>query len=185
MKIGEGSKNEWFWNAVDFKPQRGSLEVQGANVNFFSWSEEGPGLFFVHGHNAHAGWWDFIAPFFKSRYKVVASDLSGMGDSDHRDAYDCETYIDELVRVAQKNELGADTIIVAHSFGGVLAWVKSRLMGVVATSEPLDFDDVVDLSSLGDWRNPEVRRWSPPPPSETHPWKIESPPKKTTQLSQK
>ncbi|MBC81526.1 MAG: alpha/beta hydrolase, partial [Gammaproteobacteria bacterium] len=49
MKVGEDSKNKWFWNAVDFKPQRGSLEVRGANVNFFSWSEEGPGLFFVHG----------------------------------------------------------------------------------------------------------------------------------------
>ena len=89
MKFGERNENEWFWDAVETKPERGALEVQGANVNFFSWSEEGPGLFFVHGHNAHAGWWDFIAPFFKSHYKVVASDLSGMGDSDHRDAYDC------------------------------------------------------------------------------------------------
>ena len=121
MKFGESTENEWFWDAVETKPERGSLEVQGANVNFFSWSREGPGLFFVHGHNAHARWWDFIAPFFKSSYKVVASDLSGMGDSDHREAYDCETYTEELVKVAQKNELDAETVIVAHSFGGVLA----------------------------------------------------------------
>ena len=121
MKFGEPNENEWFWDAVETKPERGALEVQGANVNFFSWSREGPGLFFVHGHNAHAGWWDFIAPFFKSKYKVVASDLSGMGDSDHREYYDCETYTEELIKVAQKNQLGAETVIVAHSFGGVLA----------------------------------------------------------------
>ena len=120
MKPAERNENRWFWDAVETKPERGSLDVQGANINFFSWSREGPGLF-VHGHNAHAGWWDFIAPFFKSKYKVVASDLSGMGDSDHREYYDCETYTEELIKVAQKNQLGAETVIVAHSFGGVLA----------------------------------------------------------------
>ena len=52
---------------------------------------------------------------------MVASDLSGMGDSDHRDGYNCATYIEELLKVAEKNELGSETVIVAHSFGGMLA----------------------------------------------------------------
>ena len=121
MKPAERNENRWFWDAIETKPERGSLDVQGANINFFSWSREGPGLFFLHGHNAHAGWWDFIAPFFKSKYKVIASDLSGMGDSDHREAYDSGTYAEELVKVAQNNDLGAETVVVAHSFGGVLA----------------------------------------------------------------
>ena len=154
MKTGGGSKNEWFWNAVDFKPQRGSLEVQGANVNFFSWSEEGPGLFFVHGHNAHAGWWDFIAPFFKSQYKVVASDLSGMGDSDHRDAYNCATYVEELVKVAEKNELGSETVIVAHSFGGMLA-IKA------VAAFPERFKGLILLDS-GVKHPDDIRQFDPP-----------------------
>ena len=34
MKFGERTENEWFWDAVETKPERGALEVQGANVNF-------------------------------------------------------------------------------------------------------------------------------------------------------
>ena len=93
MKPAEGNENRWFWDAIETKPERGSLEVQGANINFFSWSREGPGLFFLHGHNAHAGWWDFIAPHFCDNYYVVAIDLSGMGDSEHRDYYSQELLI--------------------------------------------------------------------------------------------
>ena len=35
MKFGERNENKWFWDAVETKPERGALEVQGANVNFF------------------------------------------------------------------------------------------------------------------------------------------------------
>ncbi|MBA59532.1 MAG: alpha/beta hydrolase [Gammaproteobacteria bacterium] len=112
---------DWFWRAIETEPEKNAIEVREAKINFSSWSRQGPGLLFVHGHNAHAGWWDFIAPFFKDQYRVVANDLSGMGDSDHRDSYDCDTYIEELIRVVEFNELGKDTIIVAHSFGGIIA----------------------------------------------------------------
>ena len=73
MKPAERNENRWFWDAVETKPERGSLDVQGANINFFSWSREGPGLFFLHGHNAHAGWWDFIAPFFKGAILIKST----------------------------------------------------------------------------------------------------------------
>ena len=81
----------WFWEAVDTKPESGSVEVQDVDISFFKWSDPGnPGLLFVHGHNAHAHWWDFIAPAYKDEFQTVALDLSGMGDSDHRDDYSAE-----------------------------------------------------------------------------------------------
>ena len=46
MKPAERNENRWFWDAVETKPERGSLDVQGANINFFTWSREGPGFFF-------------------------------------------------------------------------------------------------------------------------------------------
>ena len=48
---------EWFWEAVETKPESGYVEVEDSDINFLKWSDQGnPGLLFVHGHNAHAHW---------------------------------------------------------------------------------------------------------------------------------
>lgn len=113
---------DWFWEAIDTKPEAGFVDVEGSDINYLYWSEPGnPGLLFVHGHNAHAHWWDFIAPSYKDQYQTVALDLSGMGDSDHRDEYAVPLYGREIVAVADKCEMSPDTILVSHSFGGIMS----------------------------------------------------------------
>ncbi len=113
---------DWFWEAIDQKPESGVVEVDDADINYLYWSEPGnPGLLFVHGHNAHAHWWDFIAPSFKDSYQTVALDLSGMGDSDHRDDYAADLYGREIVAVADKCQMGPETILVSHSYGGIMS----------------------------------------------------------------
>ena len=77
---------DWFWRSVEIEPSAGFIEVGDADIKYRYWSDAGnPGLLFVHGHGAHSHWWDFIAPAYKDDYQTVALDLSGMGDSDHRD----------------------------------------------------------------------------------------------------
>jgi pimeloyl-ACP methyl ester carboxylesterase len=113
---------DWFWEAIDTKPESGFVDVEGSEINYLYWSEAGnPGLLFVHGHNAHAHWWDFIAPSYKDDYYTVALDLSGMGDSDHRDEYSAEMYAKEIIAVADHCNMGPETILVSHSFGGVMS----------------------------------------------------------------
>jgi pimeloyl-ACP methyl ester carboxylesterase len=113
---------DWFWSAIEVESTAEKVEVAGIDVNYLTWSEHGkPGLLFVHGHNAHAHWWDFVAPSFKDDYQVAALDLSGMGDSDHRDNYSADTYAGEIIRVADVLNMPANTIVVAHSFGGIMA----------------------------------------------------------------
>ncbi len=113
---------DWFWEAVDAKPEPGLVTVDGSDINYLHWSAAGhPGLLFVHGHNAHAHWWDFIAPGYSKDYQVVAPDLSGMGDSDHRDEYSADIYGREIVAVADACAMPEDTILVSHSFGGVMS----------------------------------------------------------------
>lgn len=113
---------DWFWEAIDTKPESGFVDVEGSDINYLYWSEAGnPPLLFVHGHNAHAHWWDFIAPSYKDDYYTVALDLSGMGDSDHRDEYSAEMYAREILAVADHCNMGAETILVSHSFGGVMS----------------------------------------------------------------
>ena len=113
---------DWFWEAIDTKPESGYIDVEDCDINYLYWSGKGnPGLLLVHGHNAHAHWWDFIAPSYAARYQTVGLDLSGMGDSDHRDEYSADLYAREIVSVADHSEMPEDTIVVAHSFGGVMA----------------------------------------------------------------
>ena len=113
---------QWFWDAIEVPSTALKLEVEDCDINYLSWSPAGkPGLLFVHGHNAHAHWWDFIAPAFKDDYQVAALDLSGMGDSDHRDSYSAETYAQEISAVADALAMPENTIVVAHSFGGIMA----------------------------------------------------------------
>lgn len=113
---------EWFWKAVETESESATVEVDGCDIHYLAWSGQGkPGLLLVHGHNAHAHWWDFIAPFFKDDYQTAALDLSGMGDSDHRDEYSAKIYADEIIAVADALEMPDDTVVVAHSFGGMMA----------------------------------------------------------------
>ncbi len=154
---------EWFWDAVDTKPEQGFVEVGDCDINFLKWSEPasstGQGLLFVHGHNAHAHWWDFIAPAYKDQYQTVALDLSGMGDSDHREEYSTDTYAKEIIAVADKNEMPGNTILVAHSFGGMmalraLAQNPTRFRGLILLDSGVKHPE--------DERPPEVERWSRP-----------------------
>jgi len=151
---------EWFWEAVETKPESGYVEVKDSDINFLKWSDQGnPGLLFVHGHNAHAHWWDFIAPTYKNNYQTVALDLSGMGDSDHREEYSADTYAREIVTVADKNQMPENTILIAHSFGGMMALRAvaqnpNRFKGLVLLDSGVKHPD--------DESPPDVERWSKP-----------------------
>ncbi len=151
---------DWFWTAVETEVESGSVEVEDADINFLKWSGPGkPGLLFVHGHNAHAHWWDFIAPKYKDDYQTIAIDLSGMGDSDHRDEYSADTYAAEILSVADVNEMPQDTIVVAHSFGGIMglravARHAARFKGLVLLDSGVKHPD--------DERPRDAERWSKP-----------------------
>ena len=80
----------------------------------------------IHGYSAHAHWWDFIAPSFLEDYCVVAIDLSGMGDSDHRKIYSQTLYAEEIKTVCNDmNWNSAD--FLAHSMAGPIS-VKTASM---------------------------------------------------------
>ena len=108
---------QWFWDAVDQKPVSDYVKVDEIDIHYQSWSEPGaPGLLFVHGHNAHAHWWDFIAPSFSADRHTVGLDLGGMGDSDHRDSYSANGFADEILAVADAAVDAGATVIGVTSF---------------------------------------------------------------------
>ena len=115
------NNQEWFNQSLLSTPTKNFVEVEGAKIHYLTWGDnKKPGLFFIHGFSANAHWWDFISPAFIDDYCVVAIDLSGSGDSDHRDAYSQEMYAKEIKSVC--DAMGWQSAdFIAHSMGGSIS----------------------------------------------------------------
>lgn len=119
----------WFSRALETPFENRFVDSGGTPIHYLLWGdgEPRPGLVFVHGNGAHAHWWTFLAPFFLADYRVAAIDLSGAGDSGHREHYTPEQFAEEVVAVAEDAGFGSDTIVVGHSFGGFVT-LKTGLL---------------------------------------------------------
>ncbi|NJN51545.1 MAG: alpha/beta hydrolase [Gammaproteobacteria bacterium] len=139
----------WFTQALATSFEDRFVEVEGVRIHYLGWNLDAdkPGIVLVHGNGAHAHWWTFIAPFLLDHNRVVALDLSGMGDSGSRDAYSPEIFSAEVVAVMDDAGFDARTIVVGHSFGGFVTLKtgllhRERLEGVVLVDSavrPPDF----------------------------------------------
>jgi pimeloyl-ACP methyl ester carboxylesterase len=124
----EPSVPDWFWEAVETPATEHRVEVDECDVVYRRWGTTGkPALLLIHGMYAHSHWWDFIAPQLTDRYDVAALDLTGMGDSDYRYAYDADTFAQEIVAVCDACEFDNRVVVAAHSFGGNMAVKAANL----------------------------------------------------------
>jgi pimeloyl-ACP methyl ester carboxylesterase len=103
-------------------------------------------LVFVHGGGAHAHWWTHVAARFARDFRVVAVDLSGHGDSGHRDVYALDTWTDEVVAVAEDAGIDGPPVVVGHSMGGFVSIATAarhgdRCAGVVVCDSPVTEPD--------------------------------------------
>lgn len=113
----------WFGWAIGHRPRSGFVQVNDNRIHYLEWNAEDAGkpvLLFVHGLRAHAHWWDCIAPFFLQHYRVIAIDLSGMGDSGWRDSYSAPLLSQDVTGFVDALNLTRLTV-VAHSYGGLCA----------------------------------------------------------------
>lgn len=118
---------EWFQRSLAQQPTDHSFDLDGTRIHYRHWQNSGkPGLLLVHGHAAHSRWWDFIAPSFAEEFDIAAIDLSGSGDSDHRDEYSARLFAREMIACIEAASLQTATII-GHSFGGSMARVAAHL----------------------------------------------------------
>ncbi len=133
----------WFVRAVSVSHGDAVVEVEGCPVHYLTWGERGRrGLVFVHGGGAHAYWWAPIAATFAGQFSVVAIDLSGHGDSGHRESYDPEQWADEVIAVAADAAFDGVPVVVGHSMGGFVTIVTAarhseRVAGVIVCDSPV------------------------------------------------
>ncbi|MGR8920466.1 MAG: alpha/beta fold hydrolase [Gammaproteobacteria bacterium] len=112
----------WFDAALAHPFGSRFVVVDGCPIHYLLFDADAPrrGLLLVHGGGAHASWWRFIAPLLTRDYRVAALDLSGMGDSGHRDEYSAAQRAAEMRAVIQDAGLGPAPFVVGHSFGGYM-----------------------------------------------------------------
>jgi pimeloyl-ACP methyl ester carboxylesterase len=133
----------WFTRTVVVPYGDGFVEVDGCAVHYLHWGEVGRrGLVFVHGGGAHAHWWTHVAASFAGEFRVAAIDLSGHGDSGHREHYDPEQWADEVIAVAGDAGIDGVPVVIGHSMGGFITIVAAahhaaKVAGVIVCDSPV------------------------------------------------
>jgi pimeloyl-ACP methyl ester carboxylesterase len=82
-------------------------------------SGEGPPLVLVHGLTESHRAWDPVLPALAGRWRVVAVDLRGHGESDRSGPYDPTTLANDLAAVITAVD-AEEPMVVGHSLGGVV-----------------------------------------------------------------
>jgi pimeloyl-ACP methyl ester carboxylesterase len=118
---GDEAVADWLKAAWAVQPTLFRAEYEGAAIACRGWNLDRadlPGIILVHGFRAHARWWDHVAPALAEAHRVVALDLSGMGDSDRRPAYSRALHGREIDAAARAAGIARPTVI-AHSYGAI------------------------------------------------------------------
>jgi pimeloyl-ACP methyl ester carboxylesterase len=105
------------------------ITVNGLRIHYLEWgSTDKPALIMLHGIGRVAHTFDHIAPHFASRYRVIAVDMRGHGDSDWdpKGAYLVEDYVKDIEGLAQQLRL-RNIVIWGNSTGGRVAQVFAGL----------------------------------------------------------
>jgi pimeloyl-ACP methyl ester carboxylesterase len=102
--------------------------VSGLRLHYLDWGGAGPPLILVHGLDRHAHTFDHIAPHFASRYRVLAVDMRGHGESawDPEARYLVEDYVRDMEGLVEQLKL-RDIVIWGNSTGGRVAQVYAGL----------------------------------------------------------
>ncbi len=100
------------------------LAARGVEIAALDWGGDGPLALFHHANGFCKGVWGEVADLLRGRYRVVAFDARGHGDSTRPEgpsAYHWDHFAEDLVAVAEMlvAEHGAPVALgVGHSFGG-------------------------------------------------------------------
>jgi pimeloyl-ACP methyl ester carboxylesterase len=96
------------------------VDVNGLRMHYVDWGGEGkPPLVMVHGLDRNARTFDHLATRFTSKYRVIAIDMRGHGDSgwDPQGRYLVEDHVGDLEGIVQQLKL-RNLVLWGNSTGG-------------------------------------------------------------------
>ena len=111
--------------------RHGFIGADGARLHYVDWgTPEQPPVLLLHGGSAHARWWDFVVPYLVERYRCIALDLRGHGESGWPATgdYSLAAHAGDVAALVAGLALPG-VAVVGHSFGGFVAMVYARDAG--------------------------------------------------------
>ncbi len=98
--------------------REGAIDSDGTAIHYFDWGGDGPPLILIHATGFLAALWRPIAERLAGRFRVIAVDQRGHGDSDKPvNGYRFEAFAADLQRVIEVLELEGP-LAAGHSSGG-------------------------------------------------------------------
>lgn len=91
----------------------------------FSGPEDGIPVLFIHGNFSSATWWEETMVALPSKYRAIAPDQRGLGESDRNVKINAQNGMSDFVddAIALMDLLGYDKFhLVGNSLGGLVAW---------------------------------------------------------------
>ena len=113
-------------------PESGTFVSDAIRLHYLDWGGQGPPLVLVHATSLLAHLWSPVAEALTDRFRVVAFDQRGHGDSDKpRDGYDFEALAQDLEAFIECLDL-RQPLAVGHSSGGTtIALHAAEYPGVI------------------------------------------------------
>jgi len=138
---------------LDFSLYRVEVPIQGLSDMELSvvdlWPEGAEKtIMFVHGYAGCAETWEYQINYFARRYRVVAPDLRGHGQSDAPfTEYTMFELVDDINAIADALDLPERFVLVGHSFGG-------SICAEYASAHPERLEKLVLIATAGEYPLP-------------------------------
>jgi len=124
------------------EPRHKFTEVQGIKMHYLEWGERGkPDLLLVHGWTNFSASWSAVAEHFQDRYRIIAPDLRGHGESEKpMTGYRLRDFAEDIRQLIENLELKKPAY-VGHSWGGnigtILASDSPELISQAFLEDPV------------------------------------------------
>jgi long-chain acyl-CoA synthetase len=140
---------------LDFNLYRVDVPVPGVSGSDLSvidiWPEGvDQTIVFVHGYAGAAETWEHQINYFSKRYRVIAPDLRGHGQSDAPyTRYTMPELVDDINAIARHLKLPEKFVLVGHSFGG-------SICVEYANAHPERLEELVLIATAGEYPLPKA-----------------------------
>jgi pimeloyl-ACP methyl ester carboxylesterase len=131
---------------------KNDIESQGVKISYIDTGKGDTTLFFIHGWCINKTYWDDQIKYFSDRYRVVAVDLPGFGESGkNRKDWSTVAYGKDMAAVMGHLNL-QHVILVGHSMAGAIIIESAldapgRVIGLVGVDNFKGFGEKPDSAS--------------------------------------
>ena len=98
------------------------LDIGGLSFHYLDWGGDGPPLVMLHGLTGHAHTWDNTAAALRDRYRILALDQRGHGDSQWAPRYGVGLMAEDLLGFLDATQL-REVTLMGLSMGGIVAFI--------------------------------------------------------------